>query len=143
MALSRASGYYLDRLLQANMITMPPLNLVPKTFERLQPADLPSNPAAIKVHVFSNVLDFPELDLGALRNLIVDNYRGDNIIVATSPRRMDRLDAFANLFADACRVRVVSSASGTVPCWRYRTVTRRVEENDYVYRTEKVFLARI
>ena len=58
----------------------------------------------IKIHLFSNILDVPEIDLRHLFRVISNSSKGYNLFICVSPNinayRTGRLDTFMDYFLD-------------------------------------------
>lgn len=80
---------------------------VSKMLDDVKSDDLISDTEAIKVHLFSNILDVDTFDLERLRNLIVDSFQGTNRIISVSPKNHGcrRLSRFYELFSESYPVR--------------------------------------
>lgn len=77
-----------------------------QTADSLSPSLMQTNPQAVKIHLFSNLLDMPTVDYKAIARTIRQSQRGLNLFVCVSPLighsgRDPRLEAFRQEFATA------------------------------------------
>ncbi len=76
------------------------IQLVNKYLDDVEKTDIETN-QSITVHLFSNILDVPQIDLKKLAQLVGENVSGEHYFFCVSPLiegRSHRLDAFYNYF---------------------------------------------
>jgi hypothetical protein len=73
------------------------INKIYRTIIHLKANDIYSNPEALKLHIFSNILDIETIDLKTLSSLIQNTQLGTNYFICISPKKYNgrkRIDAF-------------------------------------------------
>ncbi len=94
-ALSRAKLHVLQYVNKTCNIV-----LLPNYLDEVKKEDVKNPDALPVVHIFSNILDIPEIDLKRLATLIDNNVSADNYIMSVGPLNPNnkRIDAFHNYY---------------------------------------------
>ena len=107
--------------------------------DKVSPSLLVTNPEAVKIHLFSNLLDMCEVDYQAIARRIIASQRGLNLFLCVSPAitdfRNQRLRAFRDQFPSARTLsQRTDSFQGNV-----LSIYRKVYAPYSVKRTECIF----
>jgi methylase of polypeptide subunit release factors len=86
---------------------------VNKCFDYLTQRDLKSNDNAIKIHIFSNILDMEVFNVEKLVYMISKTQSGVNYFVCVSALNKDKLDNFMNKFKGHKGFKCLSSLDGS------------------------------
>lgn len=96
VALQRGISYIKQSLSseESKIINIKSLN---KQISELENREIHDDSQALKLHVFSNILDIDKINLNQLANLIIQNCKGNNYFVYISPKKYngkERVDEF-------------------------------------------------
>ena len=102
-----------------------------KELDDITNQDLITNSASIKFHIFSNILDVPNINLLTLYEKINSTQNGINYFICISPKfweegkhpRNIRLDTFMSYFKERHRINIISTRETNINSWkRYERV---------------------
>ena len=97
-----------------------------KTIDQIVTQDLITEQAAIKFHIFSNILDVDNFNITLLAQKINNSQSGINYFICVSPKfweegnhpRNLRLDTFAKYFQEKRNVSILSARETNINNWR-------------------------
>lgn len=111
-----------------------------QTADSLSPALLNTNPQAVKIHLFSNLLDMLTVDYRAIARTIRQSQKGKNLFVCVSPltgnySQNARLEAFRQEFAQNRSLSVrTTSLSGLVYVVNAKRIMQRsIQRNESIF----------
>ena len=102
-----------------------------KELDNITNQDLMTNFASIKFHIFSNILDVPNINLLTLCEKINSTQKGINYFICVSPKfweearhpRNIRLDTFMSYFQQRHQINIISMRETNINIWkRYERV---------------------
>ena len=92
----------LRRIFQDNQNVENIIKVINKSLNDLTCDDFETNADAIKIHLFSNIIDVQGIDLNHLHSVLTNCFKGINRVICTSPYNNEedrtRLDTFYGLF---------------------------------------------
>lgn len=97
-----------------------------KDLDSITNQDLMTNSEVIKFHIFSNILDVPNINILALCEKINSTQEGINYFICVSPKfweedihpRNIRLDTFMSYFQQKHQVNIISKRETNINSWR-------------------------
>lgn len=121
---------FIRQMFQNNSSTDSVVRPINKSMDDLIVTDLITDPASIKVHLFSNIIDVESFDLVKLHQLIITSFQGINRIICTSPDNSgkSRLDKFYSLFSQSDQPTSVSKSSEAICEEVFYAATGRYEK---------------
>ena len=116
-----------------------------KLIEKLEDNDLTSNSEAIKIHIFSNILDINSIDLLSLASVIHKTQKGSNYFICINPKNLEsksRIDCFYNILSSHFKLIDIDINDRDIigkPIWmmKYNRYTVRSP----IYRYHRIFKA--
>jgi len=124
-------GYsFVREMLQSTPWSSCKIQTVNKYMDSLDCSDFTSDPNAIKIHLFSNIIDVENFDLEKLYKLVINCFQGVNRIICTSPylaSRNRRLDSFYNLFCEYPQVKNSFHSDEAIQEEIFNVITGRFE----------------
>jgi hypothetical protein len=115
-----------------------------KSPNSLTPQDISTNRSNVKLHVMSNFLDLPYVDLEKLANLVSQNMVGENLFICVgtnSPGEFNgkkRVDGFHALLARQFKIHEISANGQDTKTWNY-SYRERKELMTHLTRYHRIF----
>jgi len=118
------------------------IKTINKDFDALTKSDLVLDEEAIKIHLFSNVLDLYNFDIFKLCGLITNSLKGVNLFLCVGPNySLNALNTsiFLGEIQKCHKVNLISSKISEIPADYYRVVSGRFVTG-FVKSSENIFI---
>lgn len=133
---------YIKKALSSHELEQIIINEVAKKIGELRKNDLYSEANSIKLHVFSNVLDLPEINLDTLSYLIKQTQQGTNFFICISPKRYggrERIEYFRHTLSNNFSFRHICTKDYALRRKVWSMKQNKYNDNYYIDRYHQIF----
>ena len=136
---------YIKQSLPNRVVDRLNLRRIYKLLDRLEGKDLTSSPKAIKIHIFSNILDIDSIDIQSLASLIHTTQKGSNYFICVSPNYLvsrNRIDGFYNRLSNYFKLTDIDTNDRSIigkPIWN--RIDNRYTDSIPISRYHRIFKA--
>lgn len=136
---------YIQKSLPYQMFARSNIRTIYKLIGKLEYNDIISNPEAIKLHVFSNVLDIDSIDLSSLASIIYQTQKGSNYFICINPKNTEsksRIDYFYNILSNLFKLTDIDINDRSIlrkQIWMMKY--NRYTDRNPIYRYHRIFKA--
>lgn len=136
---------YIQKSLSYQIFNKLNIRKIYKLIEHLEPKDIISNPEAIKLHIFSNVLDINSINLSNLASIIYQTQKGSNYFICINPKNSEsksRIDYFYSALSNLFKLTDIDVNDSKIfgkPIWMMKY--NRYTDRSPIYRYHRIFRA--
>ena len=136
---------YIKQSLPNQVVNQLNLRRIYKLIDRLEGKDLTSSPKAIKIHIFSNILDIDSIDIQRIASLIHRTQKGSNYFICVSPNYLisrNRINGFYNKLSKYFKLTNIDINNSSIvgkPIWR--RIDNKYTDSIPISRYQRIFKA--